>query len=151
MSKRFYFFIYLERGREGEREGDKHQCVVASHSSPTGDHAHNPGMCPDWVLNWQPFGSQDSTQCTGPNQPGLNKIILIGACEQTEFYLCPSLVLSHINPVLGPPWDQVSLGSTECWQLNGYASADTVNLEERTLSVQRWLFAYLPWCLCWLK
>ena len=25
---------------------------------PTGDLAHNPGMCPDWELNWQPFGSQ---------------------------------------------------------------------------------------------
>ena len=35
----FYFFkdfiyLFLERGREGEREGDKHQCVVASLSNP---------------------------------------------------------------------------------------------------------------------
>ena len=30
-----YLFIYFrERGREGEREGEKHQCVVASHTSP---------------------------------------------------------------------------------------------------------------------
>ena len=28
--KRFYLFIFRERGREGEREGEKHQCVVAS-------------------------------------------------------------------------------------------------------------------------
>ena len=29
----------------GEREGEKHQCVVASHTPPTGDVAHNPHMC----------------------------------------------------------------------------------------------------------
>ena len=32
---------------EGEREGEEHQCVVASHTPPTGDLAHNPGMSPD--------------------------------------------------------------------------------------------------------
>ena len=31
---------------EGEREGEKHQCVVASHVPPTGDLAYNLGMCP---------------------------------------------------------------------------------------------------------
>ena len=31
----------------GEREGAKHRRVVASHASPAGDLAHNPGMCPD--------------------------------------------------------------------------------------------------------
>ena len=42
-------FIYLlGRGeREGEREGQKHQCVVASHAHPTRDLACNPGMYPD--------------------------------------------------------------------------------------------------------
>ena len=43
---------------EGEREGEKHQCVVASHTPPTGDLAHSPGMCPDWESNWRPFGLQ---------------------------------------------------------------------------------------------
>ena len=40
-------FIFREREKEGEKEGEKHQCVVASHVPPTGDLAHNPGMCPD--------------------------------------------------------------------------------------------------------
>ena len=35
----------------GEREGEKHQCVVASHTPPTGDLAGNPGLCPDWEPN----------------------------------------------------------------------------------------------------
>ena len=32
--------------------------MVASHVAPTGDLAHNPGMCPDWELNQRSFGSQ---------------------------------------------------------------------------------------------
>ena len=38
--------LFLERVREGEREREKHQCVVAFHPPSTGDLAHNPGMCP---------------------------------------------------------------------------------------------------------
>ena len=44
-------------GMEGEREGEKQQCVVAFRSPPTGDLARNPGMCPDWELNQWPFDS----------------------------------------------------------------------------------------------
>ena len=54
---RFYLFIFRQKGREGEREGEKHQCVVASYVPPTGDLARNPGMCPDWESNQQPLGS----------------------------------------------------------------------------------------------
>ena len=50
--KRFYLFIFRQRGREGEREGEKYQCVVASYVAPSGDLAHNPGMCPDKESNW---------------------------------------------------------------------------------------------------
>ena len=60
--KRFYLFIFRERGRDGEREGEKHQCVVTSRVPSTGDLAHNPGMCPDWELNQQPSGLQAGTQ-----------------------------------------------------------------------------------------
>ena len=49
--KRFYLFIFRERGRDGEREGEKHQCVDAFPVAPTGDLACNPGICPDWELN----------------------------------------------------------------------------------------------------
>ena len=58
--KRFYLFTFRERGRKGEREGEK-QCMVASHVSPTGDLARNPGMCPDWESNPGPFGLQAGT------------------------------------------------------------------------------------------
>ena len=68
--KRFHLFILKEMGREGERKGEKHQCVVASHAHPTGDPAHNPGMYPDWELNWRPYGSQAGAQSTELRQPG---------------------------------------------------------------------------------
>ena len=58
----FYLLIFRERGTEGDREGEKHQCVVAFHTPPTGDLARNPGMCPDWEWNWRPFGSQAGAQ-----------------------------------------------------------------------------------------
>ena len=53
-----YLFVFRQRGREGE----KHQRVFASRAAPTGDLACKPGMCPDWELNWRPFGLQASTQ-----------------------------------------------------------------------------------------
>ena len=65
-------FIFRGRGKEGEREGEKQHCVVASHTPPTGDTAPNPGMCPDWELNQGPFGLQAGTQSTEPHQPQLH-------------------------------------------------------------------------------
>ena len=53
--KDFIYFIFRE-GKWGEREGEKHQCVVASRVPSTGDLACNPGMCSDWEMNWRPFG-----------------------------------------------------------------------------------------------
>ena len=63
-------FIFRKRVREGEREGEKHQCVVVSRVPPTGDLAHNTGMCPDWESTQLPFSSQAGTQSTEPHQPG---------------------------------------------------------------------------------
>ena len=58
---------FRQRGREEEREGEKHQCVVASPAPPIGDLACNPGMCPDWESNQQPLGLQAGTQSTEPH------------------------------------------------------------------------------------
>ena len=40
-------------------------------STPTGYLAHQPGMCPDWEVNWGLFGLQSGAQSTEPHQPGL--------------------------------------------------------------------------------
>ena len=48
-------YLFLETGGEGEREREKERerntNVVACLRPPTEDLAHNPGMCPDWVVN----------------------------------------------------------------------------------------------------
>ena len=41
-----FIYLFLEKGREGGREGEKHHCVVASGTPRTGDMACNPGMGP---------------------------------------------------------------------------------------------------------
>ena len=33
-------------------------CGYLSHAPYWGPGPHNPGMCPDWELNWRPFESQ---------------------------------------------------------------------------------------------
>ena len=67
-----HFLKEREWGKEGETEGEKHQCVVASHTPTTGDLSCNPSMCLDQKSNQRPFGSQASTQSTKTHQPGLN-------------------------------------------------------------------------------
>ena len=71
--KKDFIYLFLERGEAKEKsEGEKHQCVIAFHAwVPTRDLAHNPGMCPDWELNWQPFGWQACTQSTEPHHQGI--------------------------------------------------------------------------------
>ena len=66
----YLLFFFTEKGKEGEREGEKYQCVVASHVPPIGTQPCNPGTCPDWESNRRPFGSQSGAQSTGPHQSG---------------------------------------------------------------------------------
>ena len=66
--KIFYLFILDKReGRERERDRN----IDWSYTPPTGNLAHNPGMCPDRELNWPPFGLWDDAQPTEPCQSGL--------------------------------------------------------------------------------
>ena len=53
--------LFLERGESREKEGEKHQCAVASCTSPIRDLARNPDMCPDWESNQRPFTLQSGT------------------------------------------------------------------------------------------
>ena len=75
--KRCYVFIFTEQGREGEREGEKHQCVVASHATPTGDLACNPDMCHRLgnqpVIIWfaGPHSIHGATPARTPSLPSL--------------------------------------------------------------------------------
>ena len=64
-----FFILFLERGR-GEKERERNISMWLPLVPPTGDLAHNPGMCPDWELNQDPLVQQASTQFTEPHQPG---------------------------------------------------------------------------------
>ena len=57
------------REKEGGKEGKRYPHVLASHMPPqVVDLAHNPGTCPDWESNPQPFDSQAGAQSTEPHQ-----------------------------------------------------------------------------------
>ena len=47
-----FIHLFLEGGEGTEKEGEKHQCVVASHAPPSGNLVCNPGMCPEWESSW---------------------------------------------------------------------------------------------------
>ena len=49
--KEDFIYLFLEKRREGEREGEKYQYVVASRALLDGDLGCNPGVCPDWELD----------------------------------------------------------------------------------------------------
>ena len=90
--KRFYLFIFREgEGKEKGREASMCGCLLQR--APTGDLAHNPGMCPDWESNRQLFGLQAHTQPTEPYQPGLMTILW-------EDY-------PHLSCISGPVYDEV--------------------------------------------
>ena len=52
---KLFIYLFREQGREEEREGENHQCVVAPCTFPAGGLACNPGMCPDWESNHDPL------------------------------------------------------------------------------------------------
>ena len=84
----FAFFFYRERGRERK----KHWCKRSTHRLPphaprlgiqarTKDHTcldqgwtQNPGMCPEWESNPQPFGYLLDALTTDPHRPGQNYV-----------------------------------------------------------------------------
>ena len=101
-------FIFREgkgRKKRGREKGEKHQCVVASCTPPTGDLTCNPGLCPDWESNWQPFGSQAHAQSTELHQPGpifyslkyMTRSGIAGAGGSSVEFIEDVLFLSKIN------------------------------------------------------
>ena len=64
-----FIYLFLERGEGKEKEREKNQCVVASHTPPPGNLVHNLGMFPDGELNQLPFGLQSPS--TELHQPGI--------------------------------------------------------------------------------
>ena len=89
-------FIYFQtEGKRGRKRGRRTPvCGCLLHAPHAGDLAQNPGMCPDWELNRQPFGLQASAQSTEPHQPGLFIYF---------FYCCSIIVVPIFLPLLSLP------------------------------------------------
>ena len=85
-----FICLFLETGEGKEREGEKHQCVVASRAPPAGDLTCNPGMCPDWELNCDPLVPR----------PALNPLSYTSQGRKIYFYshtpFFPPLPCPHI-------------------------------------------------------
>ena len=94
-----------------------------SHTSPSGDLACNPGMCPDWESNWQPFGLQYDAQPTEPHQSEhpfpLNWVKSFlsydhkSLSQSTLSFNCNSLLFSKSEPLFLPPQVPFILQLTE--------------------------------------
>ena len=53
----FFFFFFREEGRK--RNINQLPPIHILTGTPTSDQTHNPGICPDWELNPQPFSVWD--------------------------------------------------------------------------------------------
>ena len=92
------FVLFLER-EEGRKERNIHvwenHWLVASCIPQTRDLACNPGMCPDWESNLQPFSLWDYASPLSHTSQGSYRVIgnVLGI-----LYMC-WLIISHINPI----------------------------------------------------
>ena len=78
MSFIFYFInLFLERGEGKEKKRVRNMNVWLPLTHPLlGSLSHNPGMCPDWESNQQPFGLQAGTQPLSHPSQGLWSILI---------------------------------------------------------------------------
>ena len=85
----FFKNLFLERGEGREKEGEKHRCVVASYVPPTGDLAHNPGMCPDWESTGDPLVHRPVLNPLSHTSqvPFINWIVCLPGMESCEYFM----------------------------------------------------------------
>ena len=72
-------------GRDREKEGEKHQ-LVASHTPPTRDQVHNPGLCPDQESNREPLICWTTLNPLSHTSQGRNVIGFLKIHTQEIFY-----------------------------------------------------------------
>ena len=80
----------MEKQRERNIDVQEKHLPAASCTPPTGDLAHNPGMCPDWELNRRPLALWDNTQPTEPHQSRLRCFSIVP----------PTLQITPTNSIL---------------------------------------------------
>ena len=97
--KKYFIYLFLEGkgGRKRRRETSVCGCLSRV---PSWVLARNPGMCPDWELNWQTFDWQAGTYTS----QGSNNFWILFMYQEvyayalsTQFYLCLSKTLQRRN------------------------------------------------------
>ena len=91
-------------------------------SCPTADLAHNPGMCPDWESNRQPFGSQPALNPLSYTSQGFLSEILNLFISHLHFFPESKLVFAltwtscGCQPGTWKPWNknEINLFSQTC-------------------------------------
>ena len=88
-----FIYLFLERG-DGRKKEREWNIVVGNISwlslkcVPTrGDQTWNPGMCPVWELNPQPFGLQGDAPPPEPHRPGPEHFLIDLPHTQQETYM----------------------------------------------------------------
>ena len=117
----FQKILFIFRDGKRGREGEKHQCVVASCTPPTGDLAYSAGICPDWESNQRLFGSQAGAQSTEPHQPG------------------PDLLFSNLSVLFVEPY--IDLDTVQCMCM--YSCACMCVCIGLKYMWQNWLFLFV--------
>ena len=84
---RFHLFIFRQRGREEDREREKHQCVVASRVTPTGY----------WPKTQACALTGDPT-----SDPLVCKPVLNSLSHTSQTYLSPIFICLSIHPSTHP-------------------------------------------------
>ena len=100
---RFYLSLEREEGREKEERNidisEKHW-LVASRTPPAGDLARNPGLCPDWESNQQPFSLRAGAQSPEPPQPGHRAFFNTPPSPVTDTSISPSLPTETVQSLV---------------------------------------------------
>ena len=77
LNKKDFIYLFLERWKGGRETLICERNIDWLPPTPwIWDLAHNPGMCPDLELNWQPSALRADTQPTEPRWSGLYQYFL---------------------------------------------------------------------------
>ena len=96
--KRFYLFNFRGKGREGEREVKKHQCVRETSMcgclsrAPNWGPVPNTGLCPDWESKPRPLVYRQVLNPPSHSSQGYNFLIRVDQYfkKTSAFYFCNS-------------------------------------------------------------
>ena len=99
--------LFTFREGKGKREGEKHQCVVASRVPPAGDLPCNPGMCPS--LGIEPLIRRPALNPLHHNSQGS----LPNSLTEGRKTPCLELIMSYLTETLNISFNLLTYSQRE--------------------------------------